>query len=358
MKKILSILLFLLPVLSYAQEQVEMPSRTIYVSFDKIKHIVLSAEVSDIHFGRMDYLVAEIVEAAPNIVRITAQQESFDGETNLTIICQDGSVHVFRVLYLPKEQADDNIIYSNQGKYQSTCYKVSVDNSHETSMFFPADIIYCRQGNEDVFGIEYYNNIIKMGTTFEDYPQSNLFVVDADLNCYEITLECSKAQSYSYNFDNERKYIAHIDVNSIEMYNLISKMRIKSRNIYSIGVIKNKFEMSLSNLYVYKDYMFFAFYMSNYSNIDYDIDFIKCFQRDQKKLKNAIQQEIEMDPVYTKDFNNKIAGKSEKRFILVFNKFTIPDNKIFEIEMFEKGGGRHFKLAIQNEYILRAELLK
>ena len=40
-----------------------------------------------------------------------------------------------------------------------------------------------------------------------------------------------------------------------------------------------------------------------------------------------------------------------------FDKFTIPDDKVFEIEIYERNGGRHIKLAVLNEYILSAEPL-
>lgn len=117
-------------------------------------------------------------------------------------------------------------------------------------------MLYLKQGNEEVFGVEYYNNMVKVGTTFDAFEPSNLFVIDKDLNTYEITLFKDHALTYSYNFDDGRKYIAHIDVNSIEMDNLINKLHYKKRNIFSLGVIKNKFEMSLANLYVKDDFMF------------------------------------------------------------------------------------------------------
>lgn len=101
--------------------------------------------------------------------------------------------------------------------------------------------------------------MVKVGTTFDAFEPSNLFVIDKDLNTYEITLFKDHAFTYSYNFDDGRKYIAHIDVNSIEMDNLINKLHYKKRNIFSLGVIKNKFEMSLANLYVKDDFMFFVF---------------------------------------------------------------------------------------------------
>ena len=162
---------------------------------------------------------------------------------------------------------------------------------------------------------------------------------------------------FTYNFDDQRKYTAHVDVNSEEMERCIQELRTKKRNIYSLGVIENKFELSMANLYVHEDFMFFIFDLKNKSYIDYDIEFVKCFQRDQKKSKNAIQQETTIEPIYQKDFDTKIKGKSRNRLILGFDKFTIPDDKVFEIEIYERNGGRHIKLAVLNEYILSAEPL-
>lgn len=359
MKTLLYILIVFLPVLVSAQEKKELGAQIIYVSFDKTKHIVLPAQVSNVFFGREDYIKAERVENVPNIVRVTAQEEDFIGVTNLVIVCTNGNVYSYDVRYLPKGLNDPgNVVYAGDTN-KSHSYSVVVNNSNTTEMFFPADIVYCRQGNEEVIGVEYYNNMVTVGTTFDQFNPTNLFVVDQELNTYEITLIHKNAnETYSYNFDDGRKYIAHVDVNSIDMDNLIGKLHYKKRNIFSVGVIKNKFEMSLANLYVFQDYMFFVFDIKNFSNIDYDVDFVKCFLRDLKKSKNAIEQEVQYDPVEQKDFDTKILGKSENRFVLAFRKFTIPDNKVFEIEMFEKGGGRHMKLSVLNEYILSAELLK
>lgn len=146
-------------------------------------------------------------------------------------------------------------------------------------------------------------------------------------------------------------------MNSEEMERCIQELRNKKRNIYSLGVIENKFELSMANLYVHEGFMFFIFDLKNKSYIDYDIEFVKCFQRDQKKSKNAIQQETTIEPIYQKDFDTKIKGKSRNRLILGFDKFTIPDDKVFEIEIYERNGGRHIKLAVLNEYILSAEPL-
>lgn len=359
MKALLYILIMFLPLYVSAQEKIEIESQLVYLSFDKTVHIVFPSQVSDISYSREDYIKAERVENVPHIVRITAQEEEFPGTTNLIVVCTDGNVYSYTIAYLSTNEVDisGNIIYADKTN-TSRCYTVAVNNTNTTKMFFPADILYLKQGNEEALGVEYYNNMVRVGTTFEKFPSSNLFVVDKDLNTYEITLSEDYSNSYSYNFDDGRKYIAHIDANSLEMDNFIQKLHTMKRNIFSVGVIKNKFEISLANLYVRDDKMFFVFDIRNFTNIDYDIDFLKCFLRDLKKSKNSIQQEVQYDPVHQKDFEKKIPGKSKNRFVLAFRKFTIPDDKIFEIEMFEKGGGRHIKLPILNEYILSAELLK
>lgn len=359
MRTLIYILLLCIPLLSIAQEKEELEPRTIYVSFDKTKHIVFPSQVSDISYGREDYVKVDRVDNAPNIVRVTAQEEDFKGTTNLVVVCTNGNAYTYSISYLQPGMTDhnDNIIYAD-GVDKSRYYDVIVNNGNTTEIFFPADVLYLRQGNEEVFGVEYYNNMVKVGTTFEAFDPSNLFVIDRNLNTYEITLSNGNAHTYSYDLDDGREYVAHVDVNSVEMDKEINKLRYRRRNIFSLGVIKNKFEMSLANLYVKGNFMYFVFEIKNFSNIDYDVDFIKCFLRDQKKAKNSIQQEILYDPVEQKDFERKIPGKSENRFVMAFRKFTIPDDKVFDIEMFEKGGGRHMKLSVLNEYILSAESLK
>ncbi|KAA5247675.1 DUF4138 domain-containing protein, partial [Bacteroides finegoldii] len=211
--------------------------------------------------------------------------------------------------------------------------------------------------NEVSFTLAAYNNQLKVSTAKDAVAYSNLFVVDKVMNTYHITIKRGNTSVFTYNFDDQRKYTAHVDVNSEEMERCIQELRTKKRNIYSLGVIENKFELSMANLYVHEGFMFFIFDLKNKSYIDYDIEFVKCFQRDQKKSKNAIQQETTIEPIYQKDFDTKIKGKSRNRLILGFDKFTIPDDKVFEIEIYERNGGRHIKLAVLNEYILSAEPL-
>lgn len=332
--------------------------KDIFISFDCVKHLVFPVQVSDIAIGEQELVMASRVEEAPHIVRLSAQAEGFTEETNLTVVCIDGSVYTYHIRYLPEGGTDSYPnIYEDNGKWQHHDYQAEVSDLHLAEFFFPEDIAYGTPGNEVSFTLAAYNNQLKVSTAKDAVAYSNLFVVDKAMNTYHITIKRGNTSVFTYNFDDQRKYTAHVDVNSEEMEKCIQELRTKKRNIYSLGVIENKFELSMANLYVHEDFMFFIFDLKNKSYIDYDIEFVKCFQRDQKKSKNAIQQETTIEPIYQKDFDTKIKGKSRNRLILGFDKFTIPDDKVFEIEIYERNGGRHIKLAVLNEYILSAEPL-
>ena len=363
MKKLFYSFLFLVVFLGsmtcYGQEipmQTIAPVQTVYVSFDKTTHLVFPASVIDITYNREDCINAQPIKNVPHVIRLQVVEEQFTDTIGLTVVCQNGSVFPFKVQYLPKHMPYGYVAYANNEIYKEN-YEILINNRSVVNIFFPDNVIYCWHGNEEVLGCEYSNNMINLGTTLDTIPESNLFVVDANFGLYEIRVKPGEGESHTYNLDNNRKYIAKLSVNSDEMNTLLGRLKQKRRNIFSVGVIKNKLEMSLANLFVYNEYLFFSFDIKNFTNIDYDIDFIKCFVRDLKTNKNSTQQEIQIDPVYSADFNKKIFGKTDNRFILVFNKFTIPDDKVFLIEMFEKGGGRHMQIEILNEYLLNTQKL-
>lgn len=112
----------------------------------------------------------------------------------------------------------------------------------------------------------------------------------------------------------------------------------------------------MANLYVHEDFMFFIFDLKNKSYIDYDIEFVKCFQRDQRRARTPSSKKRPSNLSIRKILIRKSWARAN-RLILGFDKFTIPDDKVFEIEIYERNGGRHIKLAVLNEYILSAEPL-
>ncbi|MCY6361520.1 DUF4138 domain-containing protein [Bacteroides thetaiotaomicron] len=231
--------------------------KDIFISFDCVKHLVFPVQVSDIAIGEQELVMASRVEEAPHIVRLSAQAEGFTEETNLTVVCIDGSVYTYHIRYLPEGGTDSYPnIYEDNGKWQHHDYQAEVSDLHLAEFFFPEDIAYGTPGNEVSFTLAAYNNQLKVSTAKDAVAYSNLFVVDKAMNTYHITIKRGNTSVFTYNFDDQRKYTAHVDVNSEEMERCIQELRTKKRNIYSLGVIENKFELSMANLYVHEDFMF------------------------------------------------------------------------------------------------------
>lgn len=72
--------------------------RTIEVGFTKTVHILFPAPVTYIDIGSMA-IIAGKADGAENVVRVKAAVRDFAGETNLTVITEDGGFYTFDARY-------------------------------------------------------------------------------------------------------------------------------------------------------------------------------------------------------------------------------------------------------------------
>ena len=71
------------------------------------------------------------------------------------------------------------------------------------------------------------------------------------------------------------------------------------------------------------------------------------------------QKDIEtyIEPVRTLNAQPRIEGKSTGRIVYAFPKIVIPDDKLLEVEIYEKGGGRHQRFYIENSALVDARIV-
>lgn len=116
----------------------------------------------------------------------------------------------------------------------------------------------------------------------------------------------------------------------------------QQQTLFNKGIVNGKISFIATNLYVYENYFYLKLSVINKSKINYDIDFIRfTIKSKSKSVKKAADQYIELTPVYIHNKDIKTAaGQETVEYIYVFDKFTIEDNKKFNIEMWEKNGDR------------------
>ena len=143
-----------------------------------------------------------------------------------------------------------------------------------------------------------------------------------------------------------------------DVKNLAASLTLSKPHLHHPSVKVAKTKLSLANLWIKDDLLYFQLHLDNPSPIPYDIAITKYYERDNTKAKRTTVVEKEVTPYYER-FNEtrRIASGAAENFIIVFPKFTIADSKHFAIELFEKDGDRHLVLNIKGKKILAASSL-
>ena len=72
--------------------------------------------------------------------------------------------------------------------------------------------------------------------------------------------------------------------------------------------------------------------------------------------RTAIQETV-LDAAHSYNEVVEIGGKATVRTVYALPKFTIPDDKILLVELYEKNGGRHQTVRVENADIVNAEVI-
>lgn len=72
--------------------------------------------------------------------------------------------------------------------------------------------------------------------------------------------------------------------------------------------------------------------------------------------RTAIQETV-LDAARSYNEVVEIGGKATVRTVYALPKFTIPDDKILLVELYEKNGGRHQTVRVENADIVNVEVI-
>ncbi len=323
------------------------------INFDKVIHIVLPYPIEQASAGS-ELIEATIVQEKNNIVKVVAMEENFSGETNLVIIDKSGQMYSYQIRYDTLSKDDPSVFYPAGAEKKD--YDIVLNKNNKAFIIFPSEIVYYKQGNESSISttLSSAKNVIEIATDTLGFQESNVFAVDNNGNEYNMVINEGNAQHYIYDLNDVN--VAKIDNNNQYLQDMCNVALENKREIYNLGVTKNKVTLSIDNIFVTDKYLLFILTLDNNSTINLDIDFTKFFFVDKKVSKNEVQQFIDTPPIFvdSKYSFTTVAGKSSVTIPIVFNKFTIPDDKFFRLEVFEKSGGRHLYFNLRNKDIMNA----
>lgn len=249
----------------------------------------------------------------------------------------------------------------NQDQFKN----VQIAYSKTTSIVFPYAIKSIDKGSQDILmqkakGVE---NILLLKAAKQNFIQTNITVVTADSRLYVFVLNYDEVCP-DLNIKADNSAIVNNDIlfsldnenqKKIEQYSKLALLKKKKIG----GLRSSRFDINLSvnGIFIHQDVLYFRLVLGNTSKINYDIDQLRFFIRDQRKSKRTASQEIEILPLFSTTNSIVIPDKSEVILVYALSKFTIPEKNYLTIQLIEKNGGRQLEIDVKNNDLIDLDIL-
>ncbi|MDQ1803088.1 conjugative transposon protein TraN [Chryseobacterium sp. CKR4-1] len=257
-------------------------------------------------------------------------------------------------------------------------YDVRVTYDKTTHLIFPSAIRYVDLGSENITAgkAESVENVLRVKAAVRGFTdETNFSVVTEDGKFYNFNVRYSEyPDTLTVNLSKDRKNSKDnistategealfkelgTDAPALSHLVMASIYKRNKRFVRHIGAESFGIKVLLKGIYTLNGKLFFYLEFNNATNIPFAIDFISFKVVDKKISKRTVIQERTVEPLGEYMELKEVAGISTERNVYLLEQLTIPDDKVLFIEIFEKNGGRHQVLNIQNEDLIKARLVK
>ncbi|MGN6400698.1 MAG: conjugative transposon protein TraN [Flavisolibacter sp.] len=228
---------------------------------------------------------------------------------------------------------------------QSPTLQITTDKT--TSLVFPYPIKHVDRGSRDILvqPVQEADSVLLVKAAVKDFASTNISVVTGDGSVYAFAVRYGEPSVWVYHFAAQQK-------TSVSAY--ARTIVDNPRTMHGIKDASWDMVARVIGIYIKDDVIYCQLDLQNQSPIDYDIDFLRFYIRDQKKSKRTAVQENELLPLYTVGNISQVKADAHHAVVVALEKFTIPDAKYLAIEIGEKNGGRNLLMKVHNRKLLQA----
>lgn len=253
-------------------------------------------------------------------------------------------------------------------------YQMEVTYDKTSHLIFPTAIRYVDLGSEYLIAgkAEDAENVLRVKASVKEFePETNFSVITNDGRFYSFNVYYSSCpQTLSYDVQTMQKTVDKTSGNDVlfeELGNsppslagllLETIYKMDKRIIKHIGAKSFGIQFILKGIYIHNGKYYFHTELVNRTNVPFQIDFINFKVVDKKLAKRTVVQERPMIPLRTYKPLDEIGGKAVEQNVFLLDQFTIADDKVLLIEIFEKNGGRHQTLQVENSDLIKANVVK
>ncbi len=252
-------------------------------------------------------------------------------------------------------------------------YRMEVTYDKTSHLIFPTAIRYVDLGSEYLIAgkAEDAENVLRVKASVREFEaETNFSVITNDGRFYSFNVYYSPyPEALSYDLLTMQKAVDKANGNDVlfeELGNnspslaglLLETIYKKDKRIVKhIGAKSFGIQFILKGIYIHNGKYYFHTELRNRTNVPFQIDFVNFKVVDKKVAKRTVVQERPMIPLRTYKPLDEIGGKTTEQNVFLLDQFTIADDKVLLIEIFEKNGGRHQTLQIENSDLIKARLV-
>ena len=249
-------------------------------------------------------------------------------------------------------------------------YEMQVTYNKTSHLIFPAAIRYVDLGSEYLIAgkAEDAENVLRIKAAVKDFTEeTNFSVITNDGRFYNFNVFYSpNPTSLNYDLLTMQKASDRENGNDVlfeELGNnspslawlLMETIYKKNKRIVKhIGSKSYGIQFLLKGIYVHNGKFYFHTELRNKSNVPFKIDFVNFKVVDKKVAKRTVVQENPLTPLRMYKPLDEIAGNTVEQNVFLLDQFTIADDKVLIIEIFEKNGGRQQTLQVENSDLVHA----
>lgn len=252
-------------------------------------------------------------------------------------------------------------------------YRMEVTYDKTSHLIFPAAIRYVDLGSDYLIAgkAEDAENVLRVKASVRDFEaETNFSVITDDGRFYSFNVYYSSCpQAMSYDLLTMQKYedkangsdvlFEELGSNSPSLAGLLLETIYKrdKRTVKHIGAKSFGIRFILKGIYIHNGKYYFHTELRNRTNVPFQIDFVNFKVADKKLAKRTVVQERPMIPLRTYKPLTEISGQTAEQNVFLLDQFTIADDKVLLIEIFEKNGGRHQTLQVENTDLIKARMI-
>ncbi|WP_262152731.1 conjugative transposon protein TraN [Chryseobacterium foetidum] len=281
---------------------------------------------------------------------------------------------ILLIFFTSSTRAQEMPQFASLNEARMEPYKMEVTYNKTTHLIFPSPIRYVDLGSENLIAnkAEDVGNVLRIKAGIKDFEEeTNFSVITQDGKFYSFDVFYSSYPD-TLNYDllklqrqHEKEYSTEVLLEDLKgepasLTELLMKTLHENpkRTIRHIGNKSFGIHFLLESLYVHEGKFYFMFNFKNKSNIPYNIDFFSFKIVDKKNLKRTVVQDKLLTPVREYLITKTINHQSDEKAVYLLDQFTLLEDQILEIEVFEKEGGRHQKIHVENADLISAKLVE